>query len=306
MQDHSAELRIARLPVMSRRDFYDALQRSEAPFIIQDAVTSWPAWTKWSFPWLREQHGHVVVPVEWPTYARQHGSTATEIGGLEEKRLADFIDSLFTDEPGYKGYIIGSEFFKRMPSLLDDIQFPHYHDFEWQVRQGAFIGGRGTYTQLHYDRAHNLHAVLVGSKRWQLYSPAQYRRLRPVNLHYFWSVASDHDLVPIGGRAEDISRSLEDMLGGVVPDYDIVLEAGEILFLPYGWWHRVLTLERSIAVNYWWLPLNVLARRGPILLPPLVASRVKARLRRPIRRAWLSHPRAGECSTRTRPAHAIA
>ena len=37
MQDHSAGRRITCLPVMSRREFYDALQRIDEPFIIQDA-----------------------------------------------------------------------------------------------------------------------------------------------------------------------------------------------------------------------------------------------------------------------------
>lgn len=280
MQDHSTKRQIARLPAMSRRAFYAALRRRAEPFIIEGAVRTWPAWGKWSLPWLREQHGDAVVPVEWPRYGRRPGSGATHIGSLEETRLADFIDSLLVDEPRDTGHIFGAEFFQRIPALLEDIQFPHYHDFDRLVRRGAFIGGPGNYTQLHYDRAHNLHALLAGKKRWQLYSPAHYRRLRPVTLHFVWVVASAHDLVPIGGRWEDVATWPADTLGGVTPDYDFVLEAGEMLCLPYGWWHRVLTLERAIAVNYWWWPLPVLAARGPVVLSAMVAARVRERLRR--------------------------
>ena len=50
-----------------------------------------------------------------------------------------------------------------------------------------------------------------------------------------------------------------------------MLEAGEALFLPVHWWHRVETLETSVSVNFWWAPpLNLLldlqwaaARRSP-------------------------------------------
>jgi hypothetical protein len=286
MQGHSTGRQIACFPAMDRQEFYRTLHRTTEPFIIRDAVGSWPAWSKWSFPWLRENHGHVVVPVEWLRYARQEQSTAKRIGRVEEKPLADFIDSLFSGEPGDKGYVIGADILRRVPSLMDDVQFPRYHDVERLVERIAFIGGKGTYTQLHYDRAHNLHAVLVGRKRWQIYGPAQSRRLRPVKLSFIWSVVSDHDLVPVGGRAEDVSGLPDDMPGGATPDYDILLEAGEILFLPYGWWHRVITLEPSIAVNYWWWPLTMVAKRAPFLLPSLVASRIQDRLRRPIRRGY--------------------
>jgi hypothetical protein len=32
----------------------------------------------------------------------------------------------------------------------------------------------------------------------------------------------------------------------------LTLRAGDVLLLPYGWWHQVQTTGRSLAVNYWW------------------------------------------------------
>ena len=31
---------------------------------------------------------------------------------------------------------------------------------------------------------------------------------------------------------------------------DVVLEAGEVLFLPAGWWHQVRSLDMSITVTF--------------------------------------------------------
>jgi len=180
MQPQRAGRTIARHPALSKSDFYDVLRRSEEPFIIENAVQTWPAWDKWSFPWFRRVHGDIVLPVEWLRYIRQTGSTAGRIGRVENKSFGGFIDSLFDGTPGDKGYVIGADLLRKIPNLLDDTRFPHYHQIDQLVERLAFIGGRGTYTQLHYDRAHNIHAVFAGRKRWQLYNPASKRRLSPV------------------------------------------------------------------------------------------------------------------------------
>ena len=45
---------------------------------------------------------------------------------------------------------------------------------------------------------------------------------------------------------------------GVHADYDFVIEPGEMLFLPFGWWHRVETLTTSVAANFWWWTLPMI------------------------------------------------
>ena len=36
------------------------------------------------------------------------------------------------------------------------------------------------------------------------------------------------------------------------PFYDVHLNAGDMLFIPRGWWHFVKSLSNSISVSYWW------------------------------------------------------
>ena len=50
------------------------------------------------------------------------------------------------------------------------------------------------------------------------------------------------------------------------------LAPGEMLFIPRGWWHHFQTLERSVALNFFWAT--------PALLPPLVISKLLWMLRR--------------------------
>ena len=33
---------------------------------------------------------------------------------------------------------------------------------------------------------------------------------------------------------------------------DVILEEGEMLYVPVGWWHYVRSLEVSFSVSFWW------------------------------------------------------
>jgi ribosomal protein L16 Arg81 hydroxylase len=36
------------------------------------------------------------------------------------------------------------------------------------------------------------------------------------------------------------------------PFQDCVLESGQMLYIPPGWWHFVKSLSPSFSVSYWW------------------------------------------------------
>jgi len=36
-----------------------------------------------------------------------------------------------------------------------------------------------------------------------------------------------------------------------VPYYELILNSGEMLFIPFKWWHYVRSLETSFSVSFW-------------------------------------------------------
>ena len=258
-----------RLPAPPRESFYASIGARDEPTIFVNAMNDWPAMKKWSFDWFIKEHGETVVPVEWLKYSRSEDpGLSTRVGHVKSMKVREYVENMLKVNSPEAGYLIGKDLLGLLPSLLEDMRFPRYQSNNRLTEQLFFMGPRGTFTQLHYDRAHNMHAVFVGRKRWQLYSPERSAELRPTRLGFVWSVVSYYDLVPEGGNPEQLPNN-------AVPDYDFVLEAGEILYLPYGWWHRVLTVEPSIATNLWWWTLPMLARLGPKLIPSLVSSTLK-------------------------------
>jgi hypothetical protein len=250
------------------------IERNQQPIVCTGGIEHWPARSKWTFSWFRDTHGAVVAPVEWLKYHRNKEGAVERIGKVEPMPLRDYLDALVRDDGSLEGgYLIGRDLLTAIPELRHDTLFPEVQLSERLTERLFFMGPRGAFTQLHYDRALNLHAMIVGRKRWQLYGPASSRRLRPARYESPWSVMSEHDLAPDGGLAEQTP-------GGVPPDYDLVLEAGEVLYVPYGWWHRVETLTPSISTNFWWWSWPLLAMHGPRLVGSIARSAVLSRLKR--------------------------
>ena len=80
------------------------------------------------------------------------------------------------------------------------------------------IGGRGTFGR-HWD-THDVFALqLIGRKRWQVFAPTF-----PLPLGMHRSEASSGDCP-------------------ATPALDCMLETGDLLYVPRGWWHRVLPQE---------------------------------------------------------------
>mmetsp|Transcript_8298 Transcript_8298/g.12293 ORF Transcript_8298/g.12293 Transcript_8298/m.12293 type:complete len:294 (-) Transcript_8298:17-898(-) len=126
----------------------------------------------------------------------------------------------------------------KLPSISKDIPSETLLDeFEESLfaSSSLFIGTSGLRTSIHYDQplVENLFCQLEGQKRIRLWHPT-------VKFDTFSGVYAHVALFP----------ELEDC--PVKPTYDIVLNRGDVLYIPKGWWHHVESLSRSISLNFWY------------------------------------------------------
>ena len=81
------------------------------------------------------------------------------------------------------------------------------------------------------------HAQVVGRKRWRLISPLQGPRLYNTN-----GVFSPIDLDAIDLKQFPLFEGVRVL--------EVVVEPGETMFLPLGWWHQVRALDVSLSFSY--------------------------------------------------------
>ena len=112
----------------------------------------------------------------------------------------------------------------------------------------AWFGTSTSDTKLHHDCCDNFVMMIVGTKRWFIAPPTDWRTLRPVrcegdNQSLCWASVPYPNAKDL---PEDKQRVL-DALNSVTID----LKAGEMLYLPAGWWHHITNLGPTVMMNHW-------------------------------------------------------
>ncbi|XP_008558350.1 HSPB1-associated protein 1 isoform X1 [Microplitis demolitor] len=156
-----------------------------------------------------------------------------------------------TEEWYYFDYKYMHEWFDDKPEILEAVDWKLF-GFDKSGRDSTlWIGSKGAHTNCHQDTyGCNLIAQLHGRKEWLLFPPDSGAELKQTRIPYeestiysklnFFSPTRD-DLVAM----KRINKNAK----------SIVLEKGQVLFVPRGWWHYVESLDFSISVNVW-LPLE--------------------------------------------------
>ncbi|KAF2436344.1 Clavaminate synthase-like protein [Tothia fuscella] len=140
------------------------------------------------------------------------------------------------------------------------------------VKLNAWYGPAGTTSPLHTDPHHNILTQVVGKKYIRLYAPSQTPYLYP---KYNVDPHTGADMSNTSMVDMTLAMGLEGrFFEGDVNEWDVdeyrdkfeedfawfrsaefvecVLEEGEAVFIPKGWWHFVRSLSVSFSVSFWW------------------------------------------------------
>ncbi|POS83954.1 hypothetical protein EPUL_002981 [Erysiphe pulchra] len=257
-------------------------QLGPEPLIITGAVDHWPAFS--CHPWNSQSYllsltvgGRRLVPIEVGR------SYVDEGWGQKIITFKQFLKTYITlDNPSgsqkEKGYLAQYNLFSQIPLLRNDIAIPDYcfacvpqphktsilADKYSQIPQleepliNAWLGPPGTITPLHTDPYHNILVQVVGKKYVRLYSPQESKNLYALGIDKNGIDMGNTSNVDIGTLAGwDKTKEEQEEVRQKFPLFqqaefiDCILEAGECLYIPIGWWHYVRSLSVSFSVSFW-------------------------------------------------------
>lgn len=221
---------------MSLEEFRREYEEPNKPVIITDIVQTWKAHTRWSRQELRNAFADAPVIV-----------------GDAPMRFDSYLKYCEEQEDEIPLYMFDKHFCEKAPKLEQEYSVPVYFqedlfavlgeserpDYRWLI-YGPYKSGSTFHKDPNATSAWN--AVIFGSKKWIMYPP----HVVPPGVRQSEDgadVASPVSLMEWMLSFYDL-RDCE----GVAP-VEFVQHAGEILFVPRGWWHMAINLEETCAIT---------------------------------------------------------
>ncbi|TPG54900.1 DUF6065 family protein [Sphingomonas glacialis] len=235
---------IERRSGMGTDEFLKDYYAPARPVILGGAMDDWPALKRWSPAYLKALIG--AAPVEYQ--GGRSENARFELDKDRHRRTAPFeafIDTITGAGAGNDAYLTAYNSDRNQQALAPMIADMGFLD-AFLTRDAAmpngmpWIGPAGTVTSLHHDLTNNFIAQIVGRKRLTLVPAAQVGRL--YNAQHVFSQIADLD-------DPDLDMARYPALADAT-QYDVILEPGEILFVPLGWWHQVKALDFSVTLTF--------------------------------------------------------
>lgn len=225
-------------PEVFKKEFYEP----GIPVVIKKLSHNWPAYSKWNWDYFKQLVGDKKVPL----YNNVKSDAYTPINKADDyKTFGEYIDMISKGPAGWRIFLFN--IFDHAPQLIEDFTWPE-HLMKGFVKKYPmlFTGGATSITHMHFDidLSHILHTQFVGRKRVLMFphdeqhklyrKPFEVLSLADFSHYYEGNGTPDYNSFPALKLAQG---------------YDFILEHGDTLFMPSGYWHHMEYLDSGFAMS---------------------------------------------------------
>ncbi|RYZ21611.1 MAG: transcriptional regulator [Chitinophagaceae bacterium] len=225
-------------PATFRKDYYGP----QKPVVLRRLAGEWPAYQKWNWDYFKSLVGDQKVGL----YNNIKSDAYTPINTADDYRtFGDYIDTIRKGPAGWRIFLFN--IFDHAPQLVQDFSWPE-HLMKGFVKKYPmlFVGGASSITHMHFDidLSNILHTQFAGRKRVLLFpheeqhklyrKPFEVLSLADFSNYYNENSKLDYQQFP----------ALKEARG-----YEVILEHGDTLFMPAGYWHHMEYLDSGFAMS---------------------------------------------------------
>ncbi|MCG8476471.1 MAG: cupin-like domain-containing protein [Cytophagales bacterium] len=227
---------LPRIDRISSKEFQDEYLRKNQPVVIKELSGNWPARKKWTWEYLENAIGNTKVPL----YDSSKEDASKKVNeATTYMPFNEYLELIRREPTDLRMFLFNV--FRHAPELCRDYQSPDLLPNFLNRYPMMFFGGKGSKVFLHFDidMSHVFHTQFIGTKKTFLFSPKYDRELYRVPF-------SVHNLEEINLENPDFSAypALREVEG-----YETVLQPGDTLFMPSGWWHFMRYLEGGFGLS---------------------------------------------------------
>ncbi len=221
---------------ISPTDFLHKYIHKNRPLLMRQMMSEWGARQRWSLEFFHQMASDQQVLLE-------EGNVMQGETGFRSQSFKDFVGQLMQSKAGdgKTAYLSVFRLFDEFPELRKDVDFSLLDQHKIKSSTVGWIGPAGTVTGFHIDWGDNILAQIAGRKLLHLVAPAESAKMYPSKKFDQGTTISQVDLENYD--AEKFPEFAE------ARKHRIVLQPGEMIFIPRGWWHHVRSLDVSISVS---------------------------------------------------------
>lgn len=235
----------------SSKQFLDMWKQYQ-PFLIEDVAKHWGACNKWNNDYLIKHCADSTVTVYFfkQDFLDDYKNFAYE-GDFyfgKDMRYKEYIEKISNIDDSM-GCYLNTEFDECFAGIFEDVTYPEYFKGKPTVTlwHGFSNKNFSSTTTLHFDRIHNIFVQIRGRKRVLLFPPSDYLS--------FYPPLEDGNGKGIGHNSKVNPDKLNLELFPKFPWQDkmeVILQPGEILYIPPFWWHHVTAIDENMSLSFWY------------------------------------------------------
>jgi hypothetical protein len=225
---------------LTPRRFFADYYFANRPVVLRGLTGHWRARTAWTLDFFADRFGDERVEIS----GDRNGDPYYEDRFVDHRReltMAEFIARIAAGAGNDIYLVAKNRLLERsaFASLLDDFDHPagFLDSTRSQGPPGLWLGGAGTVTPLHHDASNILLAQVLGRKLVRL--------IPPYEIENVYNDRTCFSAVDIDAPDFASFPRFRDVLV-----LEAVLQPGDCVFMPIGWWHAVRSLDASISLSF--------------------------------------------------------
>jgi hypothetical protein len=224
-------------------EFRDRYYTPMKPLVITGLAKTWPAYEKWNWDFFKSIVGDVEVGV----YNNVKSDAYTPINMADDyMKFGDYIEMVRKGPAEWRIFLFN--IFEHAPQITADFAWPEELMKRFVKRfPMLFVGGKGSVTHMHFDidLSHIIHTQFVGRKRVLLFPFEEQHKIyrKP------WEVLSMVNFEKYFDEAHNKLDLDKYPALRLAKGYEVILEHGDSLFMPAGYWHHMEYLDSGFAMS---------------------------------------------------------
>ncbi len=228
---------------ISRAEFRQNYFNPRVPLVIKDMAKEWPAYKKWNWEYFKTIVGDKQVGI----YNNVKSDAYTPINKADDyTTFGEYVDMIKSGPAAWR--IFAFNVFTHAPQLKNDFTYPEELINGFIKRFPLlFVGGQGSITHMHFDidMPNIFHTQFCGRKRVLLFPYEEQHKLyrKPFEVLSLADFSNYYEPEKSKLSFSEFPAVKE------AKGYELILDHGDTLYMPGGYWHHMEYLDSGFALT---------------------------------------------------------